>query len=69
MLAQGYAKVDSGSIKAYSEMLENWYAYCLRQIPCWFIMSPWNDGVDDRMLRSGRIIGVSKMNGKMVYDG
>ena len=35
--------------------------------PCWFIYPPWNDG--RVMLRSSRIVLVTKETGKVVYDG
>jgi hypothetical protein len=41
--------------------------YCLPKESCWFIYAPWNDGKD--MLRSSRIILVSKESGKVLYDG
>jgi len=36
--------------------------------PCWFFYAPWEDG-RPWMLRSSRMILVSKETGKVVYDG
>jgi hypothetical protein len=36
---------------------------------CWHITVPWNDGKNKMMLRSSRIIIISKETGKVVYDG
>jgi hypothetical protein len=35
----------------------------------WAIRCPWNDGFEGKMLRSSRVIMVSKITGKVVYDG
>jgi hypothetical protein len=43
--------------------------YYLPKEPAWFILSPWNDGKDGKILRSCRLIMVSKLNGKILYDG
>ncbi len=37
--------------------------------PYWCVFVPWGDGLDGRMLRSSRIILVSKLTGKVTYDG
>jgi len=37
--------------------------------PCWCVFVPWGDGLDGSMLRSSRIILVSKQTGKVTYDG
>jgi len=43
--------------------------YNLPAEPCWFVFSPWNDGKDGTMLRSSRLLLVSKLSGKILYDG
>jgi hypothetical protein len=35
----------------------------------WAIRCPWNDGFEGKMLRDGRVILVSKVTGKVIYDG
>ena len=37
--------------------------------PGWVIYVPWGDGLDGQMLRSSRVIVVSKIDGRVVYDG
>ena len=37
--------------------------------PFWCVYVPWGDGFDGRMLRSSRVLLVSKLTGKVVYDG
>jgi len=37
--------------------------------PCWYVICPWNDGYDLQMLRSSRIIVISKKTGNVLYDG
>lgn len=37
--------------------------------PCWFICAPWNEGKDGAMLRSSRLILISKQTGEVLYDG
>ena len=37
--------------------------------PAWYIFAPWCDGRDDTMLRSSRIVAVSKRGGRVLYDG
>ena len=37
--------------------------------PCWAVYAPWNDGSDGMELRSSHVIMVSKLSGRIVYDG
>lgn len=37
--------------------------------PCWYVRAPWNDGFDGLMIRSSRLIVVSKRTGRVLYDG
>ena len=43
--------------------------YDLPTEPCWFVFVPWGDGKDGTMLRSSHVILVSKISGKVLYDG
>ncbi len=43
--------------------------YNLPKEPSWFIFAPWGDGKDETMLRSSRLILVSKITGEVLYDG
>ena len=37
--------------------------------PCWYVFVPWGDGLDGSMLRSNRIVLISKATGRILYDG
>lgn len=37
--------------------------------PFWCVYVPWGDGCDGRMLRSSRVLLVSKFTGRILYDG
>ncbi|MGD9874873.1 MAG: hypothetical protein AB7T27_11495 [Kiritimatiellia bacterium] len=37
--------------------------------PCWFVHVPWMDGRSRYMLCPSRIVLVSKITGKILYDG
>lgn len=37
--------------------------------PSWRIYAPRGDGLDGKMLRSSRIILISKESGRVLYDG
>ncbi len=37
--------------------------------PCWFVYAPWGDRKDGMMLRSSRVIVISRMTGKVFHDG
>jgi hypothetical protein len=45
--------------------------YCPAGIkePCWWVYAPWNDGWDGWMLRSSRVMLISKRTGEILYDG
>jgi hypothetical protein len=46
-------------------------AYCPAGITelCWWVYAPWNDGWDGWMLRSSRVMLISKRTGAILYDG
>lgn len=37
--------------------------------PCWFVLCPWGDGQDSTMLRSSRLMVITRWGGKVIYDG
>ncbi len=37
--------------------------------PMWVVYVPWGDGLDETMLRSSRVIVISKIDGRVLYDG
>jgi hypothetical protein len=45
------------------------HIYAMPTEPCWFVYAPWGDKFDGIMLRSSRVIIISKQSGKVLYDG
>lgn len=37
--------------------------------PCWYVFAPWGDNLEEAMLRSSRVIAISKITGAILYDG
>lgn len=60
---------DQRKFKVYSRKPAHLHIYGMPSEPCWFVYAPWNDGYDGAMLRSSRIILISKKTGRVVYDG
>lgn len=58
-----------GSMEIRSGLPPNAWFYSTSTEPFWCIRVPRNDGRDGTMLRSSRIILVSKQTGKILYDG
>ncbi|MDD5476134.1 MAG: hypothetical protein PHU03_06430 [Syntrophales bacterium] len=55
--------------ECYEDQPANCRIYNMPKEPCWFVYVPWGDGYDGCMLRSSRVILVSKQTGKILYDG
>ena len=54
----------------YSEKPENCNIFNFpTDAPCWFVYGPWNDGADGTMLRSSRVIVISRQTGEVLYNG
>ena len=68
-IAREQCASKSGTFYTFSRKPKNVYIYNMPVEPCWFVFSPWNDGKDGTMLRSSRLILVSKLSGKVLYDG
>lgn len=62
---------DTTEFNVYETMPENINVYMIKTPtePCWYVFAPWGDGVDGAMLRSSRIIIISKKTGCISYDG
>lgn len=37
--------------------------------PCWYVFAPWGDSLEGTILRSSRVIAVSRITGAVLYDG
>ncbi|SIR04120.1 hypothetical protein SAMN05920897_12811 [Alkalispirochaeta americana] len=53
----------------YRRLPANVHIYRQPEEPCWFISAPWNDGSDGLILRSSRLLLISKQTGEVLYDG
>jgi len=58
-----------GSFRIYGQRPKNVNIYNLPEEPCWFVFAPWGDGKDGIMLRSSHVILVSKVSGRVLYNG
>lgn len=36
---------------------------------CWYVLAPWGDGCDGKVLRQDRVIVIGKMTGTIHFDG
>jgi len=68
-IAREQCTLDRRSFAIYDRMPANTTIYYHPPEPCWFVLAPWGDGYDGRMLRSSRLILVSKASGKVLFDG
>jgi len=48
---------------------DNCRIYNMPSEPCWFVYAPWLYEGEGMGLRSSRVILVSKLTGKILYDG
>ncbi|MDP3498150.1 MAG: hypothetical protein Q8R84_10915 [Candidatus Nitrotoga sp.] len=58
----------SGQFKCYSQRPDSCRIYLTcTDVPCWYVYAPWRDGLF--ALRSSRIIVISRLTSKVLYDG
>ena len=57
------------AFKCYDTLPPECKIYPLPEEPCWFIRCPWGDNLDGRVLRSGRLIAISRRTGQILYHG
>ena len=61
---------DPADLKIYDKKPHNCNVYGVPDDDsCWFIYGPGGDGLDHGMLRSSRVVVVSKKTGKVLYSG
>ena len=60
---------DVRQFRVYSRKPENVNVYNVPTEPCWYVFAPWVDGKDGTMLRSSHVLLVSKISGRVLYDG
>lgn len=57
-----------GQFKCYSQKPDSCRIYGINtDQPCWYVYVPWEDRV--LALRSSRVMVVSRLTGKILYDG
>jgi len=69
-IATQLCKTDRKEFHCYSKKPESCTIYAI--IPdelFWYVNAPWGDGKDGMMLRSSRVIVISRQTGKVFYDG
>jgi hypothetical protein len=63
---------DETAFKASTERPPNIYwptNYPEPKEPCWYVSAPWGDGLEGAILRSSRVIVISKKTGAVLFDG
>lgn len=61
-------KTDSKEFHCYSKKPKNYMIYAtFPDEPCWFVTAAWDDA--PYVLRSSRVIVISRETGKVLYDG
>jgi hypothetical protein len=68
-IAQMTCPADPQSFIVYPERPNNCRLYSTPLGSCWYAYAPWQDGLDGIMLRSSRVIAISKKTGAILYDG
>ncbi len=67
-IAAQVCKTDRREFHCYSKKPENFTIYAaFPDEPCWYVSAAWDDAL--HMLRSSRVIVISRMTGKVFYDG
>ena len=61
--------VRSARLICHSTRPRAYNIYSTHAEPSWYIDAPWNDGKDELMLGSCRVILVGKLTGTIYYDG
>lgn len=57
-----------GEFECYSQKPARCQLYGINtDQPCWYVYAPWGDGL--LALRSSRVMVISRLNGKILYDG
>ncbi|TXT21571.1 MAG: hypothetical protein FD134_2654 [Gallionellaceae bacterium] len=55
-------------LKCYAAKPEKCHPYALgTNEPCWYVLGPWSN--DLNMLRSSRIVVISRVTGAVLYEG
>jgi hypothetical protein len=68
-IARTQSTPAQSSFRVYGRKPGNVNIYNLPAEACWFVFASWGDGKDGTILRSSRVLLVSKLSGKVLYDG
>lgn len=63
-----YRQVSNADDRSFQICNKRLNLYPQPQEPCWYVFAPWGDGLDGAVLRSSRVIAVSKITGAILYD-
>lgn len=67
-IAKFAGMTDVHPAEVLSRMPDHVYPYNYQPAdPCWYVIGLWNDG--KIMLRSSRLLAISKINGCILFDG
>ena len=67
-IAAQVCKADRKEFHCYSKKPENCTIYAtFPDEPCWYVSATWDDA--PHVLRSSRVIVISRLTGKVFYDG
>lgn len=67
-IAARAAMPHGGRFECYSQKPDSCQLYGINTgQPCWYVYAPWGDGL--LALRSSRVMVISRLSGKILYDG
>ncbi len=69
-IAAQICKADCREFHCYSKKPERYWIYSAIPIPdepCWYVCASWDDNL--LVLRSSRVIVISRLTGQVFYDG
>ncbi len=67
-IATQVCKTDRKEFHCYSKKPKNFRFYAnIPDEPCWYVSAAWDDAL--HILRSSRLIVISRMTGEVFYDG
>jgi hypothetical protein len=69
LIACQTANCNIQNLRIFSRKPENTNTFFTPSQKCWYVFVPWNDGKDRLMLRSSRVLLISKKDGEVLYDG
>lgn len=69
-IAQPIFNVDAGELKFHAAQPRRCALYMERpNVPCWWVIGPWSSKGFEYVLRSSRLVVISRVTGEIFYDG